>query len=219
MKRILIILFVVLITLSLAACAKAQWQPLFDYGDMTRPPTPTPTPAPTPDPNKLFAEHPEAMDEPNIIIHKQRRVLELYDGDTLVARLAVSLGNTPKGKKSAEGDGKTPEGDYMVCFRNGNSKFYKSLVINYPNELDAEGALDDGVITQKEHDNIVSAIDSGQKPPWNTALGGEIAICGYGEGDAGKTGDWTSGNVAVANVDMDYLWPYVQIDTPVVIKP
>lgn len=219
MKKLIIVVVLIVSVLSLAACARAQWQPLFDYGDMTRPPTPTPTPAPTPDPNKLFANNPEAVDEPNVIIYKQRHVLELYDGKTLVARLQVSLGTTPKGKKTANGDGRTPEGNYVICFRNPNSKFYKSLVVNYPNEQDADEALDDGAISQKEHDNIVSAADSGLRPPWNTALGGEIAICGYGTEDAGKTGDWTSGNVAVSNTDMDYLWQYVQMDTPVVIKP
>lgn len=209
-----------MLTVSLAACAKAQWKPLFDYGDMTRPPTPTPAPTPTPDPNLLFANNPQQIDEPKIVVYKERHVLELYDGSTLVARIHVSLGTTPKGKKSQDGDGKTPEGSYVICFRNGNSsKFYKSLVINYPNTDDADAALDDGAITQQQHDAIASAEDSGQKPPWNTSLGGEIAICGYGTDDAGKTGDWTSGNIAVTNAEMDYLWQYVQLNTPVEIKP
>jgi murein L,D-transpeptidase YafK len=219
MKKLIPIISLLLLAVLLGACAKAQWTPLFDYGDMTRPPTPTPAPTPTPDPNRLFAENPQQLNEPNIVVYKERHVLELRDGEKVVARIHVSLGTSPKGKKTEEGDGKTPEGSFTICFRNAQSKFYKSLVINYPNEEDADTALEDGAITQREHDAIVSAVDSGQKPPWNTALGGEIAICGYGQNDEGSTGDWTSGNVAVTNPEMDYLWQYVQMGTPVVIKP
>lgn len=219
MKKIVALFALLLVAVSMAACTKAEWKPLFDYGDVSRPPTPTPTPEPTPDPNLLFANSEEELEDARIVVHKERRVLELYDGSKLVARIKVALGTSPKGKKREEGDGKTPEGKYVVCFRNDHSKFYKSLVINYPNEADADWALEDGSITQGEHDSIVNAADAGEKPPWNTSMGGEIAICGYGEDDMDKTGDWTSGNMAVTNAEMDYLWQYVQLDTPVEIKP
>ena len=47
----------------------------------------------------------------------------------------------PVGDKEIEGDGKTPEGDYLIDRRNPNSKFYLSIGIDYPNEQDIAEAL------------------------------------------------------------------------------
>jgi hypothetical protein len=219
MKRIFTLVIGFLLALSLAACQKAEWKPLFDYDDITRHPTPTPSPTPTADPNLLFANQVETMEEPRIVVYKARHMLEVYDGNTLMARFPVMLGTSPSGRKTEDGDGKTPEGTYYICFRNNKSKFYKSLVLSYPNEEDALLALDDDRITQSEYSAIADAIDRQEKPPWTTALGGEIAICGLGTEGEGKSGDWTSGNIAVKNADVDYLWNYIELKTEVVIKP
>lgn len=149
-----------------------------------------------------------------VVVRKSLRILELWDGNTLIGSYSVGLGWTPEGPKRAEGDGRTPEGEYYVCLRNPNSSYYLSLGLSYPNKDDAKAGLDGGRISQSAYNQIAEAIDSRQRPPWNTALGGEIMIHGHGGGR-----DWTAGCVAVDDEVMDILWAACPIGTPVTILP
>ena len=71
-----------------------------------------------------------------IIIEKSKRVLMLFRNEELVKTFPISLGGTPKGHKSMEGDKKTPEGKYSIDWKHPNSSYYLSLRISYPNNRD-----------------------------------------------------------------------------------
>lgn len=150
----------------------------------------------------------------SIVVHKAERVLALYNGGVLAASMPVALGFAPEGHKSREGDGKTPEGSYFICLRNERSRYHLSMGLNYPNERDAEAGLAAGLIRETQHAAIAQAQAHGERPPWDTALGGEIMIHG-----GGRMGDWTAGCIALDNGDMDVLWRCVGIGTPVEIRP
>ena len=150
---------------------------------------------------------------PKIIVKKAERLLYLLDGDTVVATYKIGLGFTPEGHKLKEGDGKTPEGEYYICVKNPNSRFYLSLGISYPNKQDAKTALDDGRIDSRTYHKIAKAIDEGKIPPWNTPLGGEIMIHGNG-----SSRDWTAGCIAVDNEVMDLLFDICDVGTSVTIS-
>ena len=163
----------------------------------------------------LFTDLPAAvLTQPRIVVRKSERRLLLYDGDTLVARMRIGLGRNPEGHKQQEGDSRTPEGEYYICTRNDQSSYYLSLGVSYPGIKDAEAGLAAGVITQTQYDDIVEAITTGKRPPWNTPLGGEIMLHGHGSGS-----DWTLGCVALENDDMDVLWKHCAIGTAVTIVP
>jgi hypothetical protein len=174
--------------------------------------------------NTLLSDHavplatptaaPNALRSPRIAVYKGARRLKLYDGDALYGDYPIGLGWTPQGHKQREGDGKTPEGSYYVCYRNPNSSYHLSLGVSYPNAADAKQALEDGRIDRATHDRIKSAIDRGQRPPWNTALGGEIMIHG-----AGAHRDWTAGCIAVENDVMDILYRLCPLGTKIEIYP
>lgn len=149
-----------------------------------------------------------------IIVKKSERLLELWKGETLIHAFPIGLGWEPKGHKQAEGDGKTPEGEYYVCTINRNSAYYLSLGLSYPNKDDALRAMQNGLISSSSYNRIANAIDNGRKPDWNTALGGEIMIHG-----CGSSSDWTAGCVAVENDVMDLLFDYCPIRTKVTILP
>ncbi|MGN1157847.1 MAG: L,D-transpeptidase family protein [Agathobacter sp.] len=149
-----------------------------------------------------------------IIVKKAERLLELWQGETLIRSFSVGLGWAPEGHKQMEGDGKTPEGEYYVCVRNSNSSFYLSLGVSYPNKEDAAKALADGRIDRATYERIASAIENGQRPDWNTALGGAIMIHG-----CGGSSDWTAGCVAVDNEVMDMLFDYCPLGTKITILP
>ena len=228
MKRsILRAVSLVLLALLLAGCAaKTVWLPLFDTPDPNRTPGPIFDPAATAgtednaqqDENKLFTTDVETMDTPHIVVYKSRNVLELWSGDTLMARMKAAMGKR-EGAKQRSGDGKTPEGQYYICKSSDHGQYYKSLFFSYPNSDDALAGLDDKAITQAQYDDIVSATDRREAPLWNTKLGGEIAISGTGTIGKGLEGNWTGGNVALSDQDMDYLLKYVSIGADVEINP
>jgi murein L,D-transpeptidase YafK len=132
------------------------------------------------------------LKQPEIIIRKKQRTLEVYDGGKLIKTFTMVLGFAPTGDKEVEGDGKTPEGEFYVFTKNDKSKFHLSLGLSYPSKADAARGLATGLITAAERDEIVSAIDKKKMPPQKTALGGEIYIHG-----GGIESDWTWGCVAL----------------------
>ncbi|HEX8502960.1 MAG TPA: L,D-transpeptidase [Pyrinomonadaceae bacterium] len=154
------------------------------------------------------------LTSPKIVVEKGARRLTLYSGGERVRVFRVVLGFEPAGDKVREGDGRTPVGDFYVCMKNERSKFYLSLGLSYPNAEDAERGLRDGLITRAQARQITSAVARGAKPPWNTALGGEIFIHGGGTSD-----DWTWGCVALENEHIKELFDAVPLGTHVRIEP
>ncbi len=113
----------------------------------------------------------------------------------LAACAPVGLGREPVGAKREQGDLRTPEGDYLLDWRNPASRFYRSIHISYPNEADLAQAF-----------------------ARNADPGGAIFI--HGTPDRVLLGrDWTTGCIAVSNADMDLIWQLVPDGTPVTIRP
>src|SRR5262252_1772932 len=117
-----------------------------------------------------------------ILVKKGERKLYLYVSEGGKEKLAktyqIALGNNPTGSKLRQGDGATPEGDYYITHKNAQSSFYLSLGVSYPNIVDADRGLKEGLITKPQHQAIVNAIQAKTKPPQNTRLGGDIFIHG-----------------------------------------
>ena len=153
------------------------------------------------------------LDKPRIVVSKDERKLELFDGDKLIKTYKIGLGFAPKGDKEIEGDGKTPEGDFYIFTKNEKSNFYLSLGVSYPSIDDAKRGLDAKIITQKEHDAIVKAIENKQTPPQKTGLGGEIYIHG-----GGNASDWTFGCIALSNEDMKEIFEAISVGVPIRIQ-
>ena len=155
-----------------------------------------------------------AVCNPQLYVYKSKRRLLLVQDRVLIRDYRIGLGPSPVGDKVFEGDGRTPEGDFYVCVKNPSSNFYKSLGLSYPEKRHAERALIAGNISQDEFARIVQAVNSRNRPPWNTVLGGAIFLHG-----GGAFGDWTKGCVALNNSTMDELFQVVNVGTPVHILP
>ena len=153
------------------------------------------------------------MKNPRIVIKKKARSLELFDGEKLIKTYPIALGFAPVGDKEREGDGKTPEGEFYVHFKNERSKFYLSIGISYPNIKAAKTGLAAKLITRAEHDAIIEAINNKKTPPQKTALGGEIFIHG-----GGAATDWTQGCAALRNADIKQLFEVIPVGTKVEIE-
>lgn len=137
-----------------------------------------------------------------ILVNKsERRLYLLSQGNVVVRNFAVALGHDPVGDKRRAGDGRTPEGEYQIDWRNDRSRYYKSLHVSYPNEED-----------------VTEARQSGFDP------GGGIMIHGLPNGlgvigDAHDQQDWTDGCIAVTNQEMDEIWSLVEDGTEIEIRP
>lgn len=154
------------------------------------------------------------IEKPRLVIKKNARKLEIFDGENLIKTYTIVLGFTPVGDKETEGDGRTPEGEFYIFTKNDKSKFFLSLGVSYPSVDDAKRGLQKNLISQEEHDAIIEAINDKQMPPQKTKLGGEIYIHG-----GGTIADWTDGCVALRNEEMKEIFDAVPVGTSVVIEP
>ncbi|MFB3893344.1 MAG: murein L,D-transpeptidase family protein [Phycisphaerae bacterium] len=168
------------------------------------------------------------MKAPHVLVEKSQRRLTLYDGAAVVKVYRCCTGRAA-GDKEVEGDRKTPEGDFRICYKNPQSKFTLSLGLSYPDERAAARGLRAGLITREEHDRIVAAcraLAAARLGPeatsmpghdweklWKTRLGGEIMI--HGKGAEGGT----IGCIGVDDADIRELYPALPIGTPVRIVP
>ena len=136
-----------------------------------------------------------------VVIQKAARTLSLYRGHHLLKSYAIGLGSNPVGPKEREGDGRTPEGVYVIDARNRGSAFHRALHISYPSAEDRQRARRHGV-----------------------SPGGAIMIHGWPNGldaigAAQLPRDWTLGCIAVTNEHIEEIWRVVPNGTRVEIKP
>ena len=137
----------------------------------------------------------------SIVILKSERTMKLYSNGKLIREYKVALGGNPMGPKKQQGDHKTPEGSYVISFRNPHSPFHLSLHISYPDAKDREWA--------RAH---------------KVSPGGDVAIHGLAPsfaylGALHRQTDWTDGCIAVTNPEIEEIWKLVPVGTRVEIRP
>jgi len=136
----------------------------------------------------------------SIIIDKFSRKCIVYLGGVRKLEYNVELGTNWVGDKRVRGDKATPEGMYRISkkFNNNHTKYYKALLLDYPNEFDKA--------------EFVKEIAQGTLPR-NAKMGSLIEIHGNG----GKGVDWTEGCVALIDSEMDVIFKLVREGTLVTI--
>jgi murein L,D-transpeptidase YafK len=151
-----------------------------------------------------------------IEIRKKARTIRCLAQGHTVFTTRVQLGfAADHGAKRTEGDGKTPEGVYLVSSKNPLSRFHRALGLSYPNADDAARGLRADTIGISEFDRIAA---SPGRPPWDTRLGGFIMIHGQ-PNEGARTGDWTAGCVALPDPHMEMLYELARIGDEVIILP
>ena len=137
----------------------------------------------------------------SVLVKKYEKRLYLMKNKKPFKIYRVAFGANSKGPKRKEGDERTPEGTYILDYKNSDSDFYKSIHISYPNDQDVKRAQKMGA-----------------------APGGDIMI--HGQKNDAKNFDrihqyvnWTDGCIAVTNAEMDEIWASVDVGTPITIEP
>lgn len=132
----------------------------------------------------------------SVQVHKGARRMYLLHDDQVLKTYKIALGFAPVGHKQAEGDGKTPEGNYFIDRRNPESEYHLSLGLSYPNAED-----------------IAHAIALGQEP------GKDIFIHGRSHWRGLNKNDWTAGCIAVRDKEMEVVYSMIRTGTTVYLLP
>ncbi len=133
-----------------------------------------------------------------IIVDKEEKMLHLIDGGKKIKSYRCDLGFNAAYQKMFAGDGATPEGRYHVTKVVHSSRYFKALLLNYPNEDDKKRFAANkrsGRISQR------------------AGIGKLIEIHGHG----GQNKDWTDGCVALHDRDMLDILKFATVGTPVTI--
>lgn len=153
-------------------------------------------------------------------VTKHLRLLEVIDSnDSVVKSFPVMTGRSPTlGPKVQEGDNKTPEGTYLLDWRNPNSKFHKSLHISYPNKQDIERARKLGVnpggdIMLHGFPNKLSYIDTWIRDNNLENASEEVVRAAL------PYSNWTDGCIAVTDEQIEELYELIPIPTQIQIFP
>lgn len=164
---------------------------------------------------------PPEPDELWLLLNQDEQRLQVMLGDyPVVYYQNVAWGRGGVGVKQRQGDQVTPVGDFRIRWINRNSKYRVFLGFDYPNRSYADLGLRSGTLTPYEHKQIINAWSLDKVPPQSTALGGSLGIHGLGNADADIHNrlNWTSGCVALNNVQIDHLMELVSIGTRVIIQ-
>jgi murein L,D-transpeptidase YafK len=123
----------------------------------------------------------------DLIVYKKGKKIGTYD---------IGLGRNALKDKLYSGDSATPEGRYYVVKKNANSRYYKALLFDYPNNEDRirfNAAKKKGLI------------------PARTGIGSLLEI--HGGGSDGMT----RGCISLENNDMDKIYSIADEGTPITI--
>ena len=135
-----------------------------------------------------------------IYVDKSDHWMAVYRGGQIIREFRVALGRGGLRPKERAGDGRVPEGLYVIDGHNPNSAYHLSLHISYPTSGQSADAAARGI-----------------------SAGGDIMIHGLpnGRGWIGSRQrklDWTEGCIALANAEMDWLYRSVPDGTPIEIR-
>lgn len=136
-----------------------------------------------------------------ILVEKGARRLTLLSGSRTLKEYHIALGFSPVGPKEREGDGRTPEGIYIIDFHKPDSAFHRALHVSYPSAQDNARAAEAGL--SPGGDILIHGLPSGLG-----ALG-----AGY------RLRDWTAGCIAVTDPEIDEIYSSVDDGTPIEIVP
>jgi murein L,D-transpeptidase YafK len=144
---------------------------------------------------------PPALRADTILIVKHERKLYLLHDNYPLRSYRIALGLSPTGAKERQWDFRTPEGSYVIDFRQEHSHYFKALHISYPSPADLRRS---------------SAL--------HLPAGGNIFI--HGEPNRPtkpvsyyKTRDWTNGCIALSDEDLQDVWDLTAGQTRVEIVP
>jgi murein L,D-transpeptidase YafK len=137
----------------------------------------------------------------SVLVDKSEGKLYLMWQGKVFASFPVTFGTDMKGHKQQKGDGRTPEGHYILDYKNANSAYYKSIHISYPNVQDR-----------------INARQMGVDPGGDIMIHGQVNGWGWAS-PLVQIFNWTNGCIALKDHHMDRVWKAIDPGTPIEIRP
>jgi len=149
----------------------------------------------------------DSTDNPySIIINKRDYELKVFDDQGWLATYPVVFGSKDLSDKMREGDRRTPDGNFKVILKKINQQWGPELLLDYPNE--------DAV--QKFNDRKARGL-----LPRTAKIGNGIAIHATRpneEWTVDQYYNWTDGCISLKYTEMQDLYSYIPVGTPVTIQ-
>jgi len=141
-----------------------------------------------------------------IVIDKSDYELHVYDAKGWYATYPVVFGADPLKDKKMEGDRCTPEGEFKILSKRPHNKWSRFMLLDYP--------------TQETMVKFNQRKQRGEIPK-NATPGGGVGIHGVWPHEdfvIDRYKNWTLGCISLKNADVQELYSYIPIGTPVTIK-
>jgi lipoprotein-anchoring transpeptidase ErfK/SrfK len=141
-----------------------------------------------------------------IVVDKSDYELTVFDAQGWYATYPVVFGNGSLADKKMEGDRNTPEGTFKIVSKRLHNKWDRYMGLDYP--------------TQESIDKFNEWKRRGMVPSW-ASPGGGIGIHGtfpHEDFVVDRYKNWTNGCISLKRGDVEELYSYIQVGTPVTIK-
>lgn len=155
---------------------------------------------------KRFADKTMPVGAVKIVIDKSSYELYVYDSKGWFATYPVVFGNSSLDDKKMEGDRNTPEGSFRITGKRIHEKWDRFMALDYPTKESLEKFRE-----RKQRGEI----------PASASPGGGVGIHGTWPHDdymIDRYQNWTNGCISLKNEDIEDLYSYVPIGTPVIIQ-
>ncbi len=142
----------------------------------------------------------------SIVVSKKDYELKVFDEEGWFATYPIVFGSKDLGDKMREGDKRTPTGNFKVVLKKVNKKWGQELLLDYPNEESYKK------FKERKAKGLI---------PANARIGDGIAIHATRKSEEWTVDNfynWTDGCVSVKYSEMQDLYGYIPVGTPVTIE-
>jgi murein L,D-transpeptidase YafK len=143
----------------------------------------------------------------SIIVSKKDYELKVFDEEGWYATYPIVFGSKDLGDKMREGDKRTPTGNFKVVLKKVNKRWGAELLLDYPNDESYRR------FKERKAKGLI---------PANARIGDGIAIHATRKEEEWTVDNfynWTDGCVSVKYTEMQDLYSYIPVGTPVSIEP
>jgi murein L,D-transpeptidase YafK len=140
-----------------------------------------------------------------IIVTKNTYELKVYDDQGWYATYPVVFGSKDLSDKMSQGDRRTPDGSFKVVLKKINKDWGPELLLNYPNDSSYEK------FRERKAEGLI---------PRTAKIGDGIAIHATRKAEEWTVDNfynWTDGCISVKYTEMEDLYSYIPVGTPVTI--
>lgn len=141
-----------------------------------------------------------------IVVDKSDYELHVFDAKGWYATYPVVFGNNPLADKKMEGDRCTPEGSFRIAAKRYHNKWSRFLALDYPT---------------KEHLAKFAERKRRGEVPAHASPGAGIGIHGtwpHEDFVVDRYKNWTNGCISLKRGDVEELYSYIGVGTPITIK-